>query len=491
MSNYLLEMRAISKAFPGVQALDEVSFSVKPGSVHALLGENGAGKSTLMKVLIGLYRKDAGTIILDGSEKNFHEPRQALEAGVSIIQQELNPVGQMTIAENLFLGREPTNKLFIDYDKLNKMAEHELNKIRLNVNPRIKMKELSAAEMQLVEIAKALSYDSKVIIMDEPTSAIGDKEVDRLMDIIGMLRNQGKGVIYVSHKLEEIFRIADEITVLRDGKHVATKPAEKLDRGSLIRLMIGREIMAYPKSNQPLSSNLVTVNGLSRTDVFDSVDFALREGEILGIFGLMGAGKTEILETLFGIYPADAGYITMKGRNININSPQDAIRHGFALITEDRKKDGIFGLQSIKENISLTSLNAMSAFGFINERKEEQSASEYAAAFDVRMRSLRQQARNLSGGNQQKVILARWLLTRPQILLLDEPTRGIDVGAKREIHRFMDEFVSDGRGIIMASSELPELLGMSDRIVVLKEGQISGIIDGNKATEEKVMELAV
>lgn len=488
----MLEVTDVTKRFPGVLALDGVTLRVRAGSVHALVGENGAGKSTLVKVLIGIHRRDSGRVTLKGQEVDFIEPRQALRAGVSIIEQELSPVGEMTIAENIFLGREPrTGGVFVDFPRLHAQTRALLQQLELHLDPRRKMRTLTVAEMQLVEIAKAISYDADLVIMDEPTSALGDQEVEHLMAIIRRLRDRGAAIIYISHKLEEVFEITDEVTVLRDGKLVGSYPTAELDRDRLIRLMIGREVTGYPKANAPTATPLLSVRGLTRDGELREVDFTLHEGEILGVFGLLGAGKSELLNALFGVTRAHAGEVTFAGRALRPRQPAQAIAAGMALLTEDRKGTGLFLPMSVSDNMAMTTLDRFSAAGFVSSGKVRQAVQRTSRDLDVRMASARQLVKYLSGGNQQKVLLGRWLLTEPRLLLLDEPTRGIDIGAKREIYRFMSDFVGQGRGILLASSELPEVLGMSDRILVLRNGRLAGIVDAADATEESVMQLAV
>ncbi len=491
-NDVVLEVEDVTKRFPGVQALDGVTLRVRSGSVHALVGENGAGKSTLVKVLIGIHRRDSGRVTLKGRDVDFVEPRQALRAGVSIIEQELSPVGEMTIAENIYLGREPrTAGVFVDFPRLHAQTRALLDLLELRLDPRRKMRTLTVAETQLVEIAKAISYDADLVIMDEPTSALGDQEVDHLMAIIRRLRDRGAAVIYISHKLEEVFEITDEITVLRDGKLVGSYPTADLDRDRLIRLMIGREVKGYPKANVPTARPFLSVRGLARAGELQDIDFTLHEGEILGVFGLLGAGKSELLNTLFGVTRPQAGEVTLAGRPLRPRQPSVAIAAGMALLTEDRKGTGLFLPMSVSDNMAMSTFDRFSAAGFVAGGKVRQAVQRTSSELDVRMASARQLVKYLSGGNQQKVLLGRWLLTEPTLLLLDEPTRGIDIGAKREIYRFMSDFVSGGRGILLASSELPEVLGMSDRILVLRNGRLAGIVDAANATEETVMQLAV
>jgi len=492
MTDLLLDVKGISKSFAGVRALDKVSFSLRPGSVHVLCGENGAGKSTLMNILMGIRPRDEGEVLLRGKNVNFTSPKQALEAGMSIIEQELSPIGEMTVAENIFLGREPVGSgLFIDYGKMNEMAKKALQELETDIDPEVKMKRLRLAQVQLVEIAKAISYNSDVIIMDEPTSAIGEKETEKLFKVIRRLKEQGKSFIYITHRMKEIFEIADEITVLRDGAFVGNGPRESFDRNKLISLMIGRKIEGeYYKTNTPGLNPVLQVEGFSRTGEFEDVAFELKEGEILGVFGLMGSGRSEFFNALYGVTRASGGAVRLNGSSLRVRSPRDALRAGLAYVTEDRKMSGLVLSSSVAHNISIASLKAIRKFFFIDRKSEEEKVAAMISTFEIKTPSSRQTVKNLSGGNQQKVVLGRWTLTGPKILLLDEPTRGIDVGAKREIYRFMSDFASQGKSIVMISSELPEILGMSDRIVVFKEGRIAGIVPRSEATQELLMHLA-
>ncbi|MEM7735312.1 MAG: sugar ABC transporter ATP-binding protein [Deinococcota bacterium] len=490
MTAQLLEIHNVSKSFFGVPALKKVSLTVQAGTVHALLGENGAGKSTLMNLLVGIHSRDSGEIRLRGQSVNFHRPEQALHAGISIIQQELSHVPDMTVAENIFLGREPVNLGFmVDYRTLNKQAADVLDKLHLSINPKRAMKSLSLAEMQLVEITKAISYNSDIIIMDEPTSALGDQEIEGLLEVIRVLKSQGKGIIYISHKFGEIFDIADDATVLRDGSLIATLPVTDTHQDELVQLMTGKAVQAFPKSNEPADEVLLEVRNLTHEPYSHNLSFDLHQGEILGVFGLMGAGKSELLQALFGLTHT-TGTLALDGKPIRCHSPAAAMNHGFALVTEDRKQSGLLSPLSVKDNVTIASLPRLNRAGVVLERDVKQEVSTVTQDLDVRMASPRQLVKYLSGGNQQKVILARWLLTGPRILLLDEPTRGIDIGAKSEIYKFMSAFASAGKGIILVSSELPEVLGMSDRILVLKNGRITADLARADASEAKLMQLA-
>jgi inositol transport system ATP-binding protein len=488
----LLKMVGISKTFPGVKALDDVHLDVAPGTVHALMGENGAGKSTLMKVLIGMYQADAGTIAFGGREVQISDTATALGMGISMIHQELSPVPQMAVSENIWLGREPVNRLGL-IDKRRMVADTKalFERWEIAINPRRIMKQLSVAQTQMVEIAKAISYDSRLIIMDEPTSAITEREVDHLHRMIRSLRESGVAIIYITHKMDEVFKISDFVTVFRDGKHVATLPASELDRGKLISLMVGRELThMFPKEDVAIGDVVMSVRGLTRTGKIRDVSFDIHAGEILGLAGLMGAGRTEVLETIFGVEKTDAGEITIKGKKVAIKSPADAIAAGLGMLTEDRKLTGIMGVLSVRDNITIAALPRFSPRGILNKKQMNQEAQVQREALSIKTPSLAQLVRLLSGGNQQKVLVSRWLLTSPDILMIDEPTRGIDVGAKAEIHRLMCRLAAEGKAILMVSSELPEILGMSDRVLVMHGGRITGEFSRAEATQEKIMQAA-
>lgn len=492
-TDILVELRDISKSFHGVQALNNVSLKVKKGTVHALMGENGAGKSTLMKVLAGIHAPDSGSIFIEGAKVTLKDPQGALDHGIAMIHQELSPVTEMTIGENIFLGREP---LFvtgtINYKKLYQDAETLLRNLKLSLNPKKKMKTLSVAGMQLVEIVKALSYNSKVIIMDEPTSAIADQEVEKLFEIINMLKSQGKAIIYISHKMDEIYKISDEITIFRDGQYIATKPSKELDYDNLIRMMVGRELIdMFPKANKRTKNETVlSVKGMTSNGKFQNVSFDLKQGEILGMTGLMGAGRTEIVEAIFGMRKLDEGTIYINGDKVQIKTPMDAIKHKIAFVTENRKDEGLFLPMTIQKNISMVSMEQLSSYGFIQNKEEKEAVSTLYHDLKIKAYSPQQKVETLSGGNQQKVVLAKWLLTKPNILILDEPTRGIDIGAKAEIYKLMSKLVKEGHSIIMISSEMPEVLGMSDRILVFCEGKLTGELNSEEATQEKILDLA-
>lgn len=488
----ILVMENISKAFPGVKALSDVHVTVRAGTVHALMGENGAGKSTLMKILNGMYTPDSGTITLQGKVVQIPNTETALKLGISMIHQELSPVPYMTVAENIFLGREPLRRLgMIDKRKLLADTRDLLQRLEININPQALMKDLSVANTQMVEIAKAISYDASLIIMDEPTSAITDREVAHLFRMIRTLKAKGVAIIYITHKMDEVFQIADEVTVFRDGHHIATVPADQTDKNSLIAMMVGRALTAiFPKEEAPIGEVVLSVRNLTRKGIVKDVSFDLRRGEILGLAGLMGAGRTEVIEGIFGIKPIDAGEIMIKGQKVKINEPSDAIRHGLALLTEDRKLTGIMGALPVRDNIMIASLGSYVKRGLLKKRVIEETCRREKSRLEIKTPHMDQVIRLLSGGNQQKVLVSRWLLTMPDILILDEPTRGIDVGAKAEIHKLMCKLAQEGKAIIMISSELPEILGMSDRVLVMHEGRVGGIFERKDATQETIMRAA-
>jgi inositol transport system ATP-binding protein len=488
---YVLSMEGISKQFPGVRALSNVKLHTRKGSVHALMGENGAGKSTLMKCLIGIYAPDSGTITFKGEKLNITNTHYALSKGISMIHQELSPIPQMTVAENIYLGREPTTwGGLVDMRKMNRMARELLDRLHIKIKPTAKMHELSIANIQLTEIAKAVSYNSDLIIMDEPTSAITEAEVEGLFNIIRSLKTQGCAVIYISHKMDEIFKITDEVTVFRDGQYMGTDATADLTDAILIEKMVGRTLTdMFHKETTDMGSVFLDVQNLSGKG-FRNVSFQVKRGEILGVAGLMGAGRTELLEAVFGVTRSHGGSISVDGKAVKINSPADAIRSGMALLTEDRKLTGLYLNASVRENMFIANINSYMIGPFIDFGKIGKDCERMRSLMRIKTPSLLEIIRNLSGGNQQKVLISRWLLTEPDLLILDEPTRGIDVGAKSEIYRLMTEFVRSGKAIIMISSELPEVLGMSDRILVMHEGDKIGELSRAEATQEKILQMA-
>ena len=492
MQEVILRMQGIRKTFPGVVALDNVNLDVRSGTVHSLMGENGAGKSTLMKCLIGMYTPDEGTVELAGDIVRFKDTKDGLEHGISMIHQELSPVPEMMVAENIWLGREPRGRLgLLSPAAMFRKTRELFDEWKIDIDPRTRMKDLTVSKQQMVEIAKAISYDAKIIIMDEPTSAIPEREVAHLHGMIKRLTDFGVAIIYITHKMDEVFRISDDITVFRDGKHVGSYPAKELDRDKLIKLMVGRELTdLFPKEEAEIGEVVLSVQGLNRGAVVKDVSFELHRGEILGLAGLMGAGRTEVLETIFGIEKADSGEVVLNGKTLRIKQPADAIRAGMALLTEDRKLNGIMGVLSVRDNITTAALPRYSPHGVLRVGEMRKDSEDQREKLRIKTPSLSQLIKNLSGGNQQKALISRWLLTVPDVLMIDEPTRGIDVGAKSEIHRLMSMLAQEGKAIIMVSSELPEVLGMSDRILVMHEGRISGELSREEANQESVMHLA-
>lgn len=487
---YILEMKDIVKEFPGVRALKGVQLNVRPGTVHTLMGENGAGKSTLMKCLIGIQKPTSGTMIYQGREVVYSNTQQAMHDGITMIHQELSPVPERTVCENLWLGRYPKkNALMCDHKRAKKEAIDLFQKWRLDLNPDDMMKNLTVAKQQMVEIAKAVSYDAKIVIMDEPTSSLTETEVEHLFSIIADLKSKNVAIIYISHKMDEIFRISDDITVFRDGEYVGTDRAANLNVDKLIEMMVGRKMDAmFPKVDCPIGDVRLEVKNLASGRAFENVSFTLRRGEILGFAGLVGAGRTEVVETIFGIRTRTAGQIFIDGKEVNIKSPEDAIKNKIGLVTEDRRGNGILGLLSIRDNTVVASLKK---YGFPqNHKKMMEDAVYWNKAMRTKTPSMMTPIMNLSGGNQQKVLVARWLLTAPDILIVDEPTRGIDVGAKAEIHTILTNLAGEGKSIIMVSSELPEVLGMSDRCIVMYEGHMMGIIDRKDYNDELIMAYA-
>jgi inositol transport system ATP-binding protein len=485
----VLEMRAICKSFPGVVALDDVGITVCRGEIHTLMGENGAGKSTLMKILAGVYQKDSGQIILKGEPVEIQNERHALQLGIAMVHQELNNFPDMTVAENIFAGREPSAFGFLNRGKMNEMAYKVLSDFRLTTDPNKPMRELSISEMQLVEIARAVSCNADLLIMDEPTSAISSNDARFLFGVLQRLKEGGVSVIYISHKMDEVFRISDRITVLRDGKWISTDRADKITWGGLITRMVGRELKElYPQRNLTPGEPVLQVEKLSRGTAFSDISFTVRRGEILGLAGLVGSGRTEILESVFGFIPADSGEIQVCGKPAEIRSPYDAIECGIALVPEDRKLSGLNLEASVMFNITLPTLSRLAnRMGIINRKQETGSADGIINKLRIKAHSLHQGVGNLSGGNQQKIVIAKWLLSQPAILLLDEPTRGIDIGAKSEIYRLMNELVASGISILMVSSEMTELIGMCDRILTIRKGCLSGEFNQTQFNQEHIL----
>ncbi len=494
MEKYLLEMKNITKTFPSVKALDGVSLRVRSGTVHALMGENGAGKSTLMKCLFGIYSADSGEILLDGKPVSFKNPKNALESGVAMVHQELNQALKRSVADNIWLGRYPTALGFVTLErKMHSKTKKIFESLGIDIPTNKIMSSMSVSERQMVEIAKAVSYDAKIIVLDEPTSSLNDREVEHLFRIIDKLKAKGCGIIYISHKMEEILRISDDVTVMRDGKHIATEPASELSMDKIIRLMVGRELTERfpPKTNEVGKIALEVENISARYANIRDVSFNVRQGEIVGVAGLGGAGRTELLETVFGLAERSGGKIRLHGKEIANKTPREAKKNGFALLTEERRSTGIFGILDITENTVISGLAKYRiAKLFLSDRKMRKDTEWSIKSMRIKTPSHRTKIRTLSGGNQQKVILGRWLLTDPEVLLLDEPTRGIDVGAKYEIYQLIIELASKGKCVIMVSSEMPELLGVCDRIIVMSGGRLAGELDAKAATQESIMTLA-
>lgn len=499
MQEYRLEMRDVSKSFPGVKALDHAQLRLRPGTVHALMGENGAGKSTLMKCMFGIYKMDEGEVYFEGQKVNINDPMEALNMGIAMVHQELQPIPARTVGENIFLGRYPMKKFLgiipvVDHKKMYDDTAALLKKVRMDFDPKQLLGELSVSQMQSVEIAKAVSANCKVLILDEPTSSLTQNEVEALFRIIEDLKSEGVSIVYISHKMDEILRISDEVTIMRDGQYIGTWPSHELTTDSIITKMVGRELTnLYPeRENVPGDvvfevENFTSINPRS----FRNVSFQLRKGEILGVGGLVGAQRTELMEGLFGIRSHTTGTIKYQGKEMTINRPKDAIDNGIAMLTEDRRLTGIMGVLSIADNISIASLPHYLDYNIsINNKKIEELVQKNVEKMNIKAPSSKTQIKSLSGGNQQKVLIGRWLANNPDVLILDEPTRGIDVGAKYEIYCIIADLAKQGKSIIMISSEMSELIGMSDRIMVMCDGRVTGFIDGEDATQENIMELA-
>lgn len=489
----LLEMKNVSKGFPGVQALSNVSIDLHHGEVLALVGENGAGKSTLMKILTGIYTADEGEIYLNGELVQVENTKKASELGISMIHQELNLMKDLTVAENIFIGREPkTMGIFMNDRKLNQITRELFDKLSLDLNVKTKVELLTIAKQQMVEIAKALSYESKILIMDEPTTALTETEIDVLFNIIETLKKEGVGIIYISHRMDELKRITDRVIVMRDGQYIATLPTKETEMSEVIRLMVGREV--YIESQPTLTDEerevvLELKNVATNTHIRD-ISFTLRKGEILGFAGLMGAGRTEVANAIFGVDKLKSGEVYLHGKRMIIKHPSQAVTQGIGYLTEDRKHLGLLLEMDVKTNVALASLPNFNKAGFMQDEAIEQTAKSYVEKLKIKTPSVHQQVRLLSGGNQQKVVISKWLHRDCDILIFDEPTRGIDVGAKGEIYKLLDELTKEGKSIIMISSELPEILRMSHRIAVMSEGRITGILNAEEASQEKIMELA-
>lgn len=490
---YILEMIDICKNFPGVKALDKANLKVRAGTVHALMGENGAGKSTLMKCLFGVYIEDEGEIFIEGKKIKFSNPKQAMENGVAMVHQELNQVLQRDVMENIWLGRFPGKMGVVDSKILFNETKRVLDELEIDINPRIKMGKLSVSQRQMVEIAKAVSYNAKILVLDEPTSSLTEEEVTHLFRIINKLRDRGCGIIYISHKMEEILQISDDVTIMRDGKWIDTIEAKNLTTDKIIKLMVGRDLgdRFPPKDNKPEEVILEVKNltGMYQPSIVDA-SFELRKGEILGVAGLVGSKRTELLETIFGIAKHSSGEVILHGKKVDNSNSRKAIKNGFALLTEERRSTGIFGQLSINFNSIIANLDGYSSKGVLNSKKMEEDTKWVIESMRVKTPSSKTAIKTLSGGNQQKVIIGRWLLTKPEILLLDEPTRGIDVGAKYEIYQLIIDLAKKGKGVIVVSSEMPELLGICDRILVMSNGRVAGVGDTKELTQEDIMTMA-
>ncbi|WP_217499352.1 sugar ABC transporter ATP-binding protein [Parageobacillus sp. VR-IP] len=486
----LLEMKNIHKTFPGVKALDNVQLNVRAGEVHILLGENGAGKSTLMKILAGVYQADKGTIYIEGKQVDIKSPKDAQKHGIGIIFQEFNLIPHLSVAENIFFGRVPRFlSSIVNRKKLFEDTTRILNELQLDISPKTLVKDLGVAEQQMVEIAKAFSINSKILIMDEPTAALTEQEIDKLFERIHDLKKKGVGIIYISHRLEEFARIADRVTIMRDGRYVTTVDFDKSSIDELIGLMVGRSLEdKFPKDTTiKKGREILRVENLSTKDKLKKVSFSLHAGEILGISGLMGSGRTELARAIFGADPISEGQIYIDGEKVKINSPREAIERGISYLSEDRKKNGVALNLSIRENITMANLKVISSGGVINQKHEINTVEEFIKNLNIKTPSMEQKVKFLSGGNQQKVIIAKWLHTKAKIFIFDEPTRGIDVGAKIEVYQLINKLAREGNAVIIISSEMPEILGLSDRILVMNDGKCTAILDRKEATQEKVM----
>ncbi|MBK8045880.1 MAG: sugar ABC transporter ATP-binding protein [Anaerolineales bacterium] len=495
MGDVVVLMEGIDKSFPGVHALEDARFELRAGEVHALVGENGAGKSTMMKILSGIYAKDAGSIRYDGAEVNIPNPRAAQHLGISMIHQELNLMPHLTLAQNVFIGREPRERLrfMLDEKEINADTQSLFDSMHLKLNPKVKAADLTVAKQQMVEIAKALSFNSKVLIMDEPTAALTETEIEELFRIIRQLREKGVGIVYISHRLEELKQISDRITVMRDGHYVDTVDAATIEIDRIISMMVGRTIFESTPElpEKPPVEVVLEARGLNRGAAIRDVSFNLKKGEILGFAGLMGAGRTEVARAIFGADPIDSGEVLIHGKPVHIKSPNDAVNNGIGYLSEDRKRYGLALGMDVESNVVLASFKKfLGAIGIVNKSKTHDTAEHYVQALSIRTPSVQQRVKNLSGGNQQKVVIGKWLTADTEILIFDEPTRGIDVGAKSEIYRLLNDLAQEGKSIIMISSELPEVLRMSHRIVVMCEGRITGELLAGEATQESIMKLA-
>ena len=490
MGEYVLEMRNITKRFSGNPVLENVDFLVKKGEVHALLGENGAGKSTLMKILMGIYQKDEGKVYLNGALEHFNSPRQALEKGIAMIHQELNPVLDLSIAENVFMGKEIRKFGMVNYKAMQQQTDELLKTVGLDIPSTATMRGLSVAQMQMVEIAKAISWNAKVIIMDEPTASLTEREVEVLFGLIKQLIANNASIIYISHKMDEIFRVCDRVTVLRNGQYIGTEDIATTNRDHLISMMVGREVgEIYPKETVEIGETAFEVKDLSVPGWVHGASFSVRKGEILGVAGLVGAGRSEMVEAIFGLREKTSGEIRVDGTPVNITSPAVAVRHKVALVTEDRKVTGLNLIGAVRENVTIVNIRELTKAGLLHRPNEAKATTQYVERLKIKTESNEKAVGLLSGGNQQKVAIAKWLLAEPDVIILDEPTRGIDVGAKRDIYLLMGELARAGKAVVMISSEMPEVMGMSDRIMVLSDGCVMGFVDRENFDQEKLMQM--
>lgn len=492
LENYILDLKNISKIFPGVRALEKINFNLRPGEVHALIGENGAGKSTMIKIIAGIYSQNEGSIFFKGNEVNFSSPIDSNSKGIKVVYQELNLIQELSIMENVFLGGFPSNRLgYIKWKKMEAKTKEILDKLGLMLDSSATVSSLRVAEQQLVEIARAISQGAEILIMDEPTSALSSSECEKLFKLIKRLKNQGVGIIYISHKIEEVFKIADRVTILRDGKVIATKNINDTNISELVKYMVGHKLSdLFPKTKRTIKDTILKVINMDGLSI-KNISFNLHSGEVLGVFGLLGSGKEKLARSLYGIDPVESGEIYINDKLLKNNSPDTAIRRGIGLITENRREEGIVPRLSVKRNMTLASLNDLSNRGWLLKRKERDIANTYIKRLDIKTPSLLREIMYLSGGNQQKTILAKWMIHKQKVLIVSEPTRGIDVGSKVEIHKIIDEMANQGLAIIMISSEIEEILGLSDRIIVMHEGTISGEFLRKEATKKKLMEAAV
>ena len=489
----VVEMKNIHKSFFNVQVLKGVDFDLIPGEIHALMGENGAGKSTLMKILTGIHKSNSGEILYKGEIVEYHSPKEAEKAGIAVIHQELNIIPYLTVAENMFLGKELKRQPFgiLKTKEMNEKTKENLNRLGIDIDPQKEAGELSVGQQQMIEIARAIAAETEVLIMDEPTAALTDREIETLFTVINQLRREGVAIIYISHRMEEIFRMCDRITVLRDGQSIGTKITSETDFEEIVKMMVGRELgERFPERTAEIGGDRFVVEDLSLEGIFNNISFNVRKGEILGVAGLMGAGRTEIMETIFGARKKKSGRIYMDGKELNIRKPHHAIAAGIGFITEDRKDEGLVLGLTVRENLAIPNLKKLSKSAVIQKQKEKQWTEEMIQKLRIKTSGPEQEVKSLSGGNQQKVVFGKWLGTEPKLLILDEPTRGVDVGAKKEIYSIMNELTEKGFSIIMVSSELPEILGMSDRVMVIHEGKLSAILDKKEASQEKIMEAA-